>query len=48
MTKLLHKELSDQVLGAVFKVHNYLGPGLVESAYENLLHDPLFRRASVC
>ena len=34
MSKLVYKELSDRVLGAVFKVHNRLGPGLLESAYE--------------
>ena len=35
--EFLHKELSYQVLGAVFKVHNYLGGGLLESAYEGAL-----------
>ena len=34
MSKLVFKELSDRVLGAMFKVHNRLGPGLLESAYE--------------
>ena len=34
MSKLVYKELSDRVLGGVFKVHNRLGPGLLESAYE--------------
>ena len=34
MSKLIHGELSDEVLGGVFKVHNRLGPGLLESAYE--------------
>ena len=34
MSKLVYKELSDRVLGAMFKVHNRLGPGLLESAYE--------------
>ena len=34
MASLIHKELSDSVLGAAFAVHNELGPGLLESAYE--------------
>mgnify|MGYP000013080226 FL=1 len=34
MTTMLHKELSDKVLGMAFAVHNILGPGLLESAYE--------------
>jgi GxxExxY protein len=37
MASLIHQELSDKVLGAMFKVHNYLGPGLLESAYEGAL-----------
>ena len=37
MARILHKVLSDSVLGAVFKVHNYLGPGLLESAYEGAM-----------
>ena len=34
MSKLIHRELSDEILGGVFQVHNRLGPGLLESAYE--------------
>jgi GxxExxY protein len=34
MEQMLHKELSVKVLGAAFSVHNILGPGLLESAYE--------------
>ena len=37
MASLIHKELSDTVLGAAFTVHNALGPGLLESAYEGAL-----------
>ena len=37
MASLIHKELSDRVLGAAFTVHNVLGPGLLESAYEGAL-----------
>jgi GxxExxY protein len=34
METWLHKELSNRVLGMAFTVHNILGPGLLESAYE--------------
>jgi GxxExxY protein len=37
MARIVFKDLSHQVLGAVFSVHNILGPGLVESAYEQSL-----------
>ena len=37
MASIIHKELSDTVLGAAFTVHNVLGPGLLESAYEGAI-----------
>ena len=37
MASLIHKELSDRVLRAAFTVHNVLGPGLLESAYEGAI-----------
>jgi GxxExxY protein len=37
MASLIHKALSDAVLGAAFAVHNSLGPGLLESAYEGAM-----------
>ena len=30
-------ELTKQVIGAAIEVHRYLGPGLLESAYETCL-----------
>jgi len=37
MGSLIHRELSEKVLGAAFAVHNALGPGLLESAYEGAI-----------
>jgi len=33
-SKLLHEKLTEQVIGAAIEVHRELGPGLMESAYE--------------
>jgi GxxExxY protein len=35
--KLIHEELTEQVIGAAIEVHRTLGPGLLESAYEECL-----------
>jgi GxxExxY protein len=35
---LLHQELTSSILRCAFKVHSTLGPGLLESAYEECLH----------
>ena len=37
MSVEIEKELSNQVLGAAFAVHNSLGCGLLESAYEGAM-----------
>jgi GxxExxY protein len=34
MNDIIHRELSDRIISLAFAVHNQLGPGLVESAYE--------------
>ena len=34
---LLHEELTEHVIGAAIEVHRALGPGLLESAYEEWL-----------
>jgi GxxExxY protein len=36
--KLLYEELTSSILRCAFKVHSALGPGLLESAYEECLH----------
>jgi len=36
-SKLLHEELTESVIGAAIEVHRALGPGLLESAYEECL-----------
>jgi GxxExxY protein len=35
--KVIYKELSYQVMQSVFEVHNTLGPGFMESVYEEAL-----------
>jgi len=36
-SKLLHEDLTEKVIGAAIEVHRALGPGLLESAYEECL-----------
>ncbi len=36
--KLLYEELTGSILHCAYKVHSALGPGLLESAYEECLH----------
>ena len=36
-SQLLHEELTEKVIGAAIEVHRALGPGLLESAYEECL-----------
>jgi GxxExxY protein len=43
-SKLLHEELTERVIGAAIEVHRGLGPGLLESAYEECLCHELHLR----
>jgi len=36
-SKLLHEELTEKIIGAAIEAHRVLGPGLLESAYEECL-----------
>lgn len=36
-SNLLHEELTEKIIGAAIEVHRALGPGLLESAYEECL-----------
>jgi len=33
----LHADLTHRIIGAAIRVHRFLGPGLLESAYEHCL-----------
>lgn len=43
-SKLLHEELTESVIGAAIEVHRTLGPGLLESPYEECLCHELYLR----
>ena len=41
---LLAEKLTEQIIGAAIEVHRHLGPGMLESAYEQCLcHEPSLR-----
>jgi GxxExxY protein len=44
-SNLLHKDVTEQIIGAAIEVHRLLGPGLLESAYEECLcHELTLRK----
>ena len=46
--KLLYEELTGSILSCAYKVHSALGPGLLESAYEECLHYELGKIWTLC
>jgi GxxExxY protein len=42
--KLIHEALTEQIIGAAMEVHKALGPGLLESVYEECLCHELYLR----
>ena len=40
---MIYEELTKEIIGAAIKVHRFLGPGLLESAYEECLSYELIR-----
>lgn len=43
-SKLLHEDVTEAVIGAAIEVHRIVGPGLLESAYEECLCHELHLR----
>jgi GxxExxY protein len=48
MSELEHDELTERIIGAAIEVHRVLGPGLLESIYEQALAVELALRGLVC
>lgn len=44
MSGLLHGDITQEVLGAAFEVHGLLGPGFLESIYEEAMAQELLQR----
>lgn len=42
--ELIHKELTSQIIAAAIEVHNTLGPGFLESVYENAMEVEMSKR----
>ena len=45
---MLHKEITEQVIGASFEVYNQLGYGFLEKVYQNAMQVELDRRGTAC
>ena len=43
-TNIIYRDLSYQIMGAIFEVHKELGPGFLESIYHKALIEEFLRR----
>ena len=43
-----HKELTEQIIGSAFEVHNTLGYGFLEKVYKNAMQVDLIKRGLPC
>jgi len=44
-TNIIYRDLSYQIMGAIFEVHKELGPGFLESVYEKALIEEFTKKA---
>ena len=44
--ELLHKEITEQIIGAAFEVHDQLGYGFLERIYQHAMQVELLRRGA--
>jgi GxxExxY protein len=42
---IIYRDLSYQIIGAIFEVHKELGPGFLESVYEKALIEEFTKKA---
>ena len=48
MRAMLHKEITEKIIGASFEVYNQLGYGLLEKVYKNAMQVELVRSGLQC
>ncbi len=46
--EIQHKEITEQIIGAAFEVHNQLGSGFLEKVYKNAMQVELSQRGLKC
>ncbi len=46
--EIQHKEITEQIIGAAFEVHNQLGSGFLEKVYKNAMQVELSQRGLRC